>query len=600
MESSIRRRRRRVMHTAAVLLLSAVAAREACAGVVVGTRVETAVASLADTPDVIETNVSLYEPLPATAGPHPAACDWISYLRFRHVDGPADSSSADTIFAAQPGFLGGAASFDILARDVVQKSAAAGRHVEVWVNSRRSNCLVDHTGLDAAAAARDYHVALDYYYKGKVIGGHKFAGFPNWRQAKFLKAVDQGRTARDWYDLIVQGVPDPAVRARKLLCGGHSMGGPITGVFAAWGFGSDPHDLADAGYQQCAGFFAVDSTATSDPVNLAAKPGLGGLAGAIGGGIDDATHALVGFGAIPDIDLGFVITPETFNVLAIAGIAAYFQPEQESDLLRSLPHNPNLDLTLPLLLSRTYAQFLSGYPDVRSFRYTNEALLGAILDNNSQPIALIQFSAGSFGGGPVDVKDFPLPEQVGGIPVIGPLIAKVLTPGAFAKVGPTDPNVLYTWNNYDATPGTLRNGSAYTSREQEVVDMHQLARITFEGPATLMEPYFPTETLIGVFSALAESRTHSGNDADLLFPDGILGKPRGWVFAGDGGVYTALNFADPFLAILNPNAPLVPSTAPVMPDYTHIDMVSAAPVQNDGKPEGVSQYLTDFAIQTIH
>jgi len=48
--------------------------------------------------------------LPATAGAHPAACDWLSYLRYSDVNGPASSAAADKILIAQPGILAGAGS----------------------------------------------------------------------------------------------------------------------------------------------------------------------------------------------------------------------------------------------------------------------------------------------------------------------------------------------------------------------------------------------------------------------------------------------------------------------------------------------------------
>jgi hypothetical protein len=38
-------------------------------------------------------------------GIHPAACDWLSYLRYRDSEGPAASADADRILVAQPGIL---------------------------------------------------------------------------------------------------------------------------------------------------------------------------------------------------------------------------------------------------------------------------------------------------------------------------------------------------------------------------------------------------------------------------------------------------------------------------------------------------------------
>lgn len=56
--------------------------------------------------DVAESVVRVKVPLPASAGPRPEACDWLSYLRFRHKDGPAAAADADKILVAQPGMPG--------------------------------------------------------------------------------------------------------------------------------------------------------------------------------------------------------------------------------------------------------------------------------------------------------------------------------------------------------------------------------------------------------------------------------------------------------------------------------------------------------------
>jgi hypothetical protein len=71
-------------------------------------RSETPVPSGSPVTDVSESAVRVRVPLPASAGPHPEACDWLSYLRFRHKDGPADAAQADKILVAQPRILEGA------------------------------------------------------------------------------------------------------------------------------------------------------------------------------------------------------------------------------------------------------------------------------------------------------------------------------------------------------------------------------------------------------------------------------------------------------------------------------------------------------------
>ncbi|MGP4020886.1 hypothetical protein [Saccharopolyspora sp. 5N708] len=63
-------------------------------------RTEQPVRSSSPISQVQESVVRVKVPLPAAAGEHPEACDWLSYLRFRHVDGPASSARADRIHAA--------------------------------------------------------------------------------------------------------------------------------------------------------------------------------------------------------------------------------------------------------------------------------------------------------------------------------------------------------------------------------------------------------------------------------------------------------------------------------------------------------------------
>src|SRR5690606_536808 len=67
------------------------------------------------------------------------------------------------------------------------------------------------------------------------------------------------QTLRDQYDLLRHEIPDAGVRRSKVLCGGHSLGGFITGYFAEWDFDGDPSTTEDAGYNQCGGYFALDT-----------------------------------------------------------------------------------------------------------------------------------------------------------------------------------------------------------------------------------------------------------------------------------------------------------------------------------------------------
>lgn len=590
-------------------------------------RTEQVVASLNPHPQVEISWVTLHVPLPPDAGAHPPECDYLHYLRYRDRNGPADSTDADAIVSTQPGLVGASMYYDAKARQVVEKAAAAGKHVEFWTMDRRSDCLIDRTGLDAGAAARDYHVALDYYFHGKAIDGRTFAGTKDWwdipgsprGSASFLRNMRQEQEIRDWHAVMAEAIPDPAVRGKKVFCGGHSYGGLLAGLYSAWDFDRDPaagvHD--GAGSSQCAGFFADDSIANPDPVGLQDKPVLGslvemfaGLAYTVNRGIPQVTDGLSAL--YPYADGVLVFTPETYYMIEILGIAAYFEPDRETDLLRLLPRTPNIELAIRTFLTRTYQQFLTNTPDVWSFRYTNEALLGAILDNNSSPLSILQMGLGSYGDCPVADKDFPLPNAVTGlripgfdqlkaavpqladVPDIGPLYSNLVGPGD-RHVAPIDPAILCTWRSFDEDPQPAVDGTFYTSKDREVTDIREFARAAFEGPGNFLEMYIPYVSLPGN-TFMANNRWWEYANA----PDrrAIYRKPvlTSW---GSVGLLANLEAIDPLVNLFGPPVPLVPTDTVWLPGYRHIDVTTAAPDQNNGQPEIGSRAMVDWIIRNL-
>ncbi|WP_306362854.1 hypothetical protein [Nocardia sp. CC227C] len=553
-------------------------------------RSESIVDSAAGPSDVITSYVTLDSPLPSAAGPRPEACDRIGYLRFRHADGPQRSSEADAIVTAQPGFYAGAASLAINARQVVAKAAAQGRHIEYWAISRRSNCLVDNTGLLAAERSGDAGVALDYYFHGKPVDGKVFEGFLDWSRLGFLRSIDQVQTIGDWRRIVTEAVPDPAT-GPTVFCGGHSYGGLVTSLLAGWDFDGDPATTADSGAALCSGgVFALDTLVSTDPAGLARNPVLGPLAGAAGAVANTAASTLVAAGVAPDTDTLIGATPMVFTLVTIAALAAYFAPDRESDLLRRLPHNLQLDANLQVLLGRSPLD-----PAVRDFRFTNAALFGALMDKNSQFIAGFQAGVGSFDGCPVGDRSFPLPQWIADIPLVGPVIDRTAGPGG-AKVGPLDPAVLCGWRGYREEPQPRADGSPYETRESNVTDLRELALSMFDTPATMFEPYFPTMLQLDN-TAFTQAYARSGKFANLLWPEASRQLPTLTVLGGEGIVAEPLRLVSPLFALLNPAVPLLPAEAVQAPHYRHADVVSAAAEQNDGEPEKVSTALADFIVE---
>jgi hypothetical protein len=513
---------------------------------------------------VSEAFVRIRDPLPDSAGPHPKACDRISYLRFRNAEGPERAKHADAVITIMPGFLGGASSFDQLARNLVRRAAERGKDVELWAIDRRANCLEDHHGVRAAARAENAALAYRYYWGGEEVDGRRFAGFVTPSEAEFLDSFGLERTMRDWHTVITTGLPGQRRRERKLVCGGHSLGGPLTAAFAGWDFDGDPQTDRDAGYRQCAGLFGLDTTLD------------------IGGSSEGAssTGTLTGLvaasGAAPYVNVT-PLTPETIQLPPIFGVGAVLQPD-EIGLNAELPRTSNIDTAQRLLFSRDAAHFASGSPDIREFDVTNEVTLAGVFDDNSNPVSILRSSVGSVTGGPLVDKNFPAPN---------PTLALVEDPEAST----------YRWEDYrqvgaHGAPLELNDaGEPYSSRESEVSDLTQLGRAMFEAPADFIEQYFPTRILTDVAAA------ESGGFEDLRY-DGVAQKPGLLIQAGDSDDNSAPDEGPPFAGDSPPNEmPL--SRELVLPGYNHLDVATAAWRQNDGRPEPTSRALAHFSLKAV-
>src|SRR4051794_22779266 len=558
------------VRTASVLAagLAAAVALTSAAGAAPKTRTEQRVKSAApDAGRVAESYVRVHAPLPSSVGAPPEACDWLGYLRFRDVNGPRRATDADAIVTAMPGFLSGAAPLDQLARNFVRRMSDRGKHVEFWALDRRANCLEDHTGIDAAARARDANVAYDYYWRGKAIDGHTFAGWKTASQARWLDSMGLAQTVRDWYSVLTKEIPDRSVRRRKVFCGGHSLGGPITTAFAGWDFDGNPATKADAGYEQCAGFFGLDTS-------------LGGEASSSPGAASAVQAASAGspfVGAPP-------FTPETLQIPDVFGVGAFFQP-QRTNLIEQLPHTRDIDLSQRVLFSRDAANFATGSPSIRDFHLTNEVALAGVFDDNSEPITILRASVGTTEGGPVAQKNFPG-------------ASTALTNNDFTMIPSDTKTPLYRWRNYDKMAGAPKQvndaGQPYTSAKSEKSDLHQLARVTFEAPADFAEQYFPTR-LFGD-SIDADGGDRSGSLANFRY-DGVAKRPAFLIQAGDSESNSGANPRTTSRGKA-PNSNRL-SGAVTLPGYNHTDVTAAAWRQNGGRSDGSSTALSDFACRVL-
>ncbi|MEA2367915.1 MAG: hypothetical protein QOH38_633 [Thermoleophilaceae bacterium] len=535
-------------------------------------RVEKKVASAsADAKQVTESFVKLRFPLPAEAGARPEACNWVTYLRFRDAAGPRKSRNADAIFVTMPGIFAGAGSLDIFARNVVRTAHAAGRHVEVWTIDRRSNCLEDHYGVDQGKKRHDYRLAMKYYYHGAAINGRKFAGFKSEQDADFLKAVGLEQTVRDEYTLIRRTIPRKQ-RRKKVFCGGHSLGGPLTAAFAGWDFDRNPKTTKDAGYNQCAAFFALDTR----------------LDGSTSGGGSGGGSSSVGLAAVfaqasggsPYVNAP-PFTPETIQAVPLAALGAFQEPTAESDYVKLLPEDQNFEASFRTLFSRNAENAVTQMPSIRDFRTTNEVALAAIFDDNSAPVTILRASLGTFDGGAVAQKEWPAPYN-------GEL-ASGLIDGKHLMIPITPHGPLYKWRGYTKMnePGAPvqkdDSGQRFTTAASEVTAIHQFARSVFESPADFAEQYFPLRLVADQEDAANGDR--SGSLQDYRY----VGTPKRPDFFADAQ-HGIEDGADP-----PPKGKGNRNMWIKLPGYDHIDVATAALHQNTGKHEAESAGLWKFA-----
>ena len=519
---------------------------------------------------VNESYVRLHAPMPESSPEHSEACDWISYLRFRHVDGPRRSPRADAVVTLMPGIFAGGGSFDQVARNTVRRAAKRGRHVEVWGIDRRSNCLEDHRGVRAGVKTGDPRVSFGYYFEGREVDGRTFPGFADEQEAAFLRDVGLKQTIEDWHTVITREMPSRRKRQRKLICGGHSLGGPLTAALASWDFDGDPETDADAGYNQCAAFVGLDTTV--------ALEGSGGAGG--GAGVGLITGAASQSGTAPFINAP-PLTPETLLAPALIGVTAFQKPDEETITTQLIPRDPEWELTQRLLFSRNPQDFATGSPSVRDFRVTNASALAAIFDDNSSPISIFRASVGMYTGGPLVDKTFPAPD-----------------PTLAAPEEPHGP--LYHWQNYSRVgangAGLELNdeGDPYTSRDSEVTNVRQLGRSLYQFPVNFIESYFPTRLVTDFASMTAGDRS---GDLGNLTHDGPSMKPILLVQAGDSDGNDGAD-EGPTQTGEKPNERKLSREA-ILPGYNHLDVATAAWKQNDGRREGSSLDLARFMLKVI-
>ena len=163
-----------------------------------------------------------YSPVRGHDGPGPSTYDRTHVLKF----GP---SSAKRVLVLVPGIYAGAGQFRLVARDIVRRVPG----LQVWAWDRRSQGLEDTSQFDP----RDPTRAFDYYLNGREVGGRTFAPVDGPRDAPFAREWGLETSLEDLRRVVQAASRDGR---RKVILGGHSLGGSTAMAYATWDFGGQP------------------------------------------------------------------------------------------------------------------------------------------------------------------------------------------------------------------------------------------------------------------------------------------------------------------------------------------------------------------------
>jgi pimeloyl-ACP methyl ester carboxylesterase len=142
--------------------------------------------------------------------------------------------TAKNVLVLNPGTSASAAYFAPLARTIVAKA----KGWQVWAVERRENLLEDHSMLDRAKAGTATGKELFDYYLGFTTDSSVQTHF------QFIPDAQVG-FARKWGMRVeIEDLRRVVLRAqkfaRRVVVGGHSLGGSITTAYATWDFGGRP------------------------------------------------------------------------------------------------------------------------------------------------------------------------------------------------------------------------------------------------------------------------------------------------------------------------------------------------------------------------
>jgi hypothetical protein len=290
--------------------------------------------------------------LMAASAPAAMSSTSVRFHRIQGVDAPGTpakydrvgvletgSKRAENVLVLNPGTSASAAYFEPLAKAIVKQAPGW----QVWAVERRENLLEDHSVLDRAKQGKASPKELFDYYLG-------YLGNPSVTDHFALIPDADVAFARDWGMRVEIGdlrrvVQRAREHGRRVVLGGHSLGGSITTAYATWDFHGTP------GAKGLSGLVFIDGGSSPTPVST-----------------DQATQSLQALRAgSPWLSFGGIPAPYAglFNATGAAAV-------------RLDPNGASLGQAFPLLPANLK-------PPVPA---TNAAQFGYALDTDTSPPAL--------------------------------------------------------------------------------------------------------------------------------------------------------------------------------------------------------------------
>jgi len=331
-------------------------------------------------------------PNPVTGSSTPAEFNKVPVMRFRKDSGNSPPTPVKAILILLPGNVAGLTDFYFMAHDLILEAKG---DMEVWALDRRTNHFEDQTGLDAAEAAKDPRIILDYYFNGQSINGKTYNEWvdPYGIETEFMSEWGVDLFMKDIRS-VIHLIPEE-YRKTNVFIGGHSRGVGYAQMFAAYQF-----DDGQIGADDLAGILLCDGARRYTEITEFEYLK----------GIDDLRTGLSPRHKV--MTANDTLIPKTVQFLGMASTEGFGDPDDPE----MGPDGVLEDLGLLQFLVPLLTWFHDS--DI-----TNEALFGLALDDESGLPGVFYGTFGKLTGGPLGTN--------------------------FLGTCPSADGYTYSWANYD-------------------------------------------------------------------------------------------------------------------------------------------------------